>query len=410
MKTWLHRMDGKKKGLMAALALCLPWNATAVSADRPSRLEAFMQGTTREVEQLLVKSLLEITDGRLDAALKDVDAVIRAMPNFKLAYLIRGDLLQAKARQIDAFGSVPEADHEEIADLQHEAKVRLEHYLMPQGRPEIAADYLWQLDSSQQNAMVVDTAKSRMYLYRNEGGQARFIADYYVTVGKNGIQKQKEGDKKTPLGVYFTGSRLAQEKLPDLYGSAAYPLNYPNEWDIRQGKSGHGIWMHGTPRDTYSRPPRASDGCVVLTNQDINSLETIFRKSGIPVVIASSPAPESAADQKRVLLESIERWRKDWESQQTDVYLSHYSQDFFADNMNFERWASEKKRIQSLRPKVSVVLSEVSIFRYPDSSKKMAVVTFNQDFKADHLKNKMRKRQYWVLEHGRWKIMYEGAA
>jgi hypothetical protein len=148
----------RRLAMMAMVACCLPWNATAVMGDRPSRLEAFMQGTPREVEQLLVKSLLEITQGRLDAALKDVDAVIREMPNFKLAYLIRGDLLQAKVRQINGFGSVPEANRDEIADLRQEAKVRLEHYLAPQGQPDIAADYLWQLDSSQQNAMVVDTA------------------------------------------------------------------------------------------------------------------------------------------------------------------------------------------------------------------------------------------------------------
>jgi murein L,D-transpeptidase YafK len=229
-------------------------------------------------------------------------------------------------------------------------------------------------------------------------------------VGKNGIEKQKEGDKKTPLGVYFTGSRLAQRKLPDLYGSAAYPLSYPNEWDRRLGKSGHGIWMHGTPSDTYSRPPRASDGCVVLTNQDINSLETIFRKSGIPVVIAPSAAPEDTASQKQALLDAIERWRKDWESQETDVYLTHYARDFFTADMNLERWASEKRRIQRLKPKVSVALSDVSIFRYPDASKKMVVVNFNQDYKADHFSHKMRKRQYWMLDNGRWKILYEGAA
>ncbi len=410
MIRWLQIPVARRMAMLAMVACCLPWNATAVMGDRPSRLEAFMQGTPREVEQLLVKSLLEITQGRLDAALKDVDSVIREMPNFKLAYLIRGDLLQAKVRQISGFGSVPEGKSDEIADLRQEAKVRLEHYLAPQGQPDMASDYLWQLDASQQNAMVVDTAKSRMYLYRNEGGQPRFIADYYVTVGKNGTEKQKEGDKKTPLGVYFTGSRLAQEKLPDLYGSAAYPLSYPNEWDRRQGKSGHGIWMHGTPSDTYSRPPRASDGCVVLTNQDINSLETIFKKSGIPVVIASSAVPDDSASQKQALMNEIERWRKDWESQETDNYLTHYARDFFTEGMNFERWASEKRRIQALKPKVSVALSNVSIFRYPDSPKKMVVVNFNQDYKADHFNHKMRKRQYWILDNGRWKIMYEGAA
>src|SRR3546814_8483534 len=49
-------------------------------------------------------------------------------------------------------------------------------------------------------------------------------------------------------------------KLPDFYGDGAYPLNYPNEWDKHEGRKGYGIWLHGTPSTTYSRPPRASDG------------------------------------------------------------------------------------------------------------------------------------------------------
>ena len=38
------------------------------------------------------------------------------------------------------------------------------------------------------------------------------------------------------------------------------------------------------------------------------------------------------------------------------------------------------------------------------------VVTFDQDYRSDGLSNLMRKRQYWVKEGARWKILYEGAA
>ena len=61
------------------------------------------------------------------------------------------------------------------------------------------------------------------------------------------------------------------------YGTAAFPISYPNEWDRRQGRNGFGIWLHGTPSDTYSRPPRASDGCVVLTNQDIQTMNSALK-------------------------------------------------------------------------------------------------------------------------------------
>ena len=397
---------------LIALTLVLPWNATAIHlADRPSRLEAFIHGTPRQIEGMLVKSLLETTQGNLDAALGDIDEVIRAVPNFKLAHLVRGDLLQAKTRQIFGFGSAPNAPHEEIADFQEEARVRIERYLSHEDSPT-QPDYLWQLEPGQRHAIVVDTAKSRLYLYRNDNGKARYVADYYVTVGKNGTEKQTEGDKKTPIGVYFSGQQLAKKKLPDLYGDAAYPLSYPNEWDRHQGKDGHGIWLHGTPSDTYSRPPRSSDGCVVLTNPDINVLAPILQEGRTPVVIAGGDQtpPEVLKTQRESLMRALEQWRSTWEKQDTDRYLAIYSRGFFSEGKNFGTWSEEKRRIQKTRVNARITLSNLSVFRYPDGKQQMAVVNFNQDFKSELLDSRMRKRQYWLLEDGQWKILYEGAA
>jgi hypothetical protein len=50
------------------------------------------------------------------------------------------------------------------------------------------------------------------------------------------------------------------------------------------------------------------------------------------------------------------------------------------------------------------------MFSYPDPQKKLVVVDFTQNFSSSHLKNKMQKRQYWIQEGNRWKIIYEGAA
>jgi murein L,D-transpeptidase YafK len=398
--------------LTLVLTLALPWNATAIhKADQSSRLEMLIHGAPRGgIEGLLVRSLLEVTQGKLDEALSDVNTVISRVPNFKLAYLVRGDLLQAKAHQISSFGGAANAPSEEIADLRQEAQARLERYIAHDAR---VPDDIWQLDSSQRYAIVVDTGKSRLYLYRNEHGKPSYVADYYVTLGKNGTEKQQEGDKRTPLGVYFTGKQLDKEKLPDLYGSAAYPLSYPNEWDERQGKTGHGIWLHGSPSDTYSRPPRSSDGCVVLTNADILSLTPILQSGATPVVIAKDEGNEASVisiEQREALLSEVEEWRKHWQQQDTDHYLQYYSRDFFTEGMNLAKWSAEKRRIQQHKAKVSITLSEMSMFRNPDPHRQMVVVNFNQDYHADSFSHKMRKRQYWELEDGHWKILYEGAA
>lgn len=399
----------RKLTLVLLATLLVSWNATAVyRAERTSGLASIIKHTPHDIENLLVKSLLDITQGKLDEALSNIDQVISAVPNFKLAYLVRGDLLQAKAHQVMSFGAAANAPSDEIADLKQEAQVRLEHYLAQ--TPE-QPDVLWQLDSTQRNAIVVDTVKSRLYLYRNDNGKPTYVSDYYVTVGKNGTVKQKEGDKKTPLGVYFSGTQLAKEKLPDLYGIAAYPLNYPNEWDKKQGKSGHGIWLHGTPKETFSRPPYASDGCVVLTNVDIGSLAPILKNGNTPIVIlAENESPSTSPEQKASLLSAVEQWRSDWQSKKTETYLSHYAQDFFSEDMNFDAWAAHKRRVQQDKSTIRVSISDISMFRYPNSSKQMVVVNFNQDYQADQFSHKMRKRQYWQLEQGRWKILYEGQA
>jgi len=237
-----------------------------------------------------------------------------------------------------------------------------------------------------------------------------YIADYYVTLGKNGSEKYSEGDKRTPLGVYVAGSKLNQ-KLPDFYGNAAYPLSYPNEFDRHQGKNGHGIWLHGTPSSTYSRPPRASDGCVVISNPDLKSLTPILDNGKTPVVIAKNIKwldQGQSSTTKEEFTKALELWRQDWEAQDTDKYLAHYSSQFFNQTSNFDTWAKEKRRIQTNKSKVDIKLSNISMFRYPNMQSEMAVVTFDQDFKSANLDSKIRKRQYWNIENNQWKIIYEG--
>jgi len=51
----------------------------------------------------------------------------------------------------------------------------------------------------------------------------------------------------------------------------------------------------------------------------------------------------------------------------------------------------------------------VTMLRDPHE-RDVVVVTFDQDYRSNGLSNVMKKRQYWMKENGRWKILYEGAA
>lgn len=399
--------------LLAAITL-MPWSATAVNGYSLSNLlhPPKLQALTDLAESLLVKSLLEITQGRNQQALNTINELINKVPNFKLAYLVRGDLLMAQAQHLQSFGNADiNQKSEAVNDLQAEARVRIERYLSNETLDKLP-NLLLAPNDQQSHLIVVDTDKSRLYLYKNDGGSLSYVADYYVTVGKNGVGKQSEGDKRTPIGVYFARPKLTKP-LADMYGNGAYPLNYPNEWDVQHNRSGSGIWLHGTPSTTYSRPPNASDGCVVLTNQDLKSIAPILQTGKTPVIIANhltwTEADNTNAD-KEALQAAINEWLDDWKSQNTPKYLSHYSRAFSSNGINFQQWADHKVSVQANKSNVDITLSNVSMFAYPEVDKKLVVVDFTQDFKSPSLSNKMQKRQYWIQEGDAWKIIYEGAA
>jgi murein L,D-transpeptidase YafK len=349
---------------------------------------------------------------KLDEALKRVDFLIRDHPNFRLAHLVRGDLLLARAHTLETFGNVAKnVAPEKIDGLRAEALARLAGIRERPSEDRLPRTVL-QLHPDQRHVLLVDSKRSRLYVFANADGRPRLIADYYVTLGKNGIDKTREGDQKTPVGVYHVTANLPRKKLTDFYGSGAFPINYPNEWDKRMGRNGSGIWLHGVPSDLYSRPPRASDGCIVLANPDLDSVARYVQVGLTPVIISDeiewADAAAVEADRKS-LAAAIEQWRADWQSRDTEKYLGHYSAKFSAGRQDLGAWSAHKRTVNAAKSWIKVGVSRVSMFRYP-RERDFVVVTLDQDYRSDGLSNVMRKRQYWVKEGARWKIIYEGAA
>jgi len=367
---------------------------------------------THYPELMLVRAIDAIKYNHLNTALGIIDQLLKIKPNFKLANLIRGDLLLARTQPLTTFGAMTPAPHDKIADLRQEALVRLQRYRGKTPALTRVPAYLLQMAPDQHYAVVVDANHSRLYIYRNDDGTPRYYTDYYITIGKNGVDKTRAGDKRTPRGVYFITRTLHKDQLTDIYGPIAFPLNYPNAWDRRMGRSGYGIWLHGTPSVTYSRPPRASDGCVVLTNPDIDAVRQLLQIEQTPVIISNTIrwVKPARLDRERAALRwQLADWRRDWESRKINKYLSHYSTQFKTKHANFAAWSQQKRRINTGKSWIKVKLSDISIFRYPGNGK-LAVVTFDQDYRSNNLNNKMRKRQYWLDQNGHWKIIYEGAA
>jgi len=379
----------------AAVALYLPASALAASP-----------------EPALSGVLEAINANRPGLAMQRVERLIADHPNFRLAHLIRGDLLTARARPLQTFGNVVKTvPQEKVDDLRAEALVRLGALRERPGTGRVPRGIL-QLHAGQGYALLVDSRRSRLYVFENADGRPQYVADYYVTLGKRGIEKAREGDQKTPVGVYHVTGNLPRQKLSDFYGAGAYPINYPNEWDKRLGRNGFGIWLHGTPPDTYSRPPRASDGCIVLANPDLLSVGRHLQVGTTPVIIAGEIewADAKALEAERAgLAGALELWRADWQSRDTERYLAHYSPAFRSGAQDLAAWSAHKRGVNAAKKWIRVNLSQVSMLRYPNQVD-FVVVSFEQDYRSSNLSNTLRKRQYWQKEDGRWRIVYEGSA
>lgn len=370
-------------------------------------------GLSRTEAMLLNDVLDEIRQYRLNRALRNLETLTREYPSFKLAQIIYADLLMARAHVIRGFGHLSKEPSQELVGLLDEARMRWQHYLVRPPANAVPANFL-QLNPATRRAILVDLNSSRLYLFENRQGTPSLVKDYYVSIGKNGAQKSIFGDRRTPVGIYFIIDYLVAEDLPDRYGDGAFPLNYPNEWDQRLNKTGSGIWLHGTPSNTYSRPPRSSDGCITLSNTDFSEIAPFMDIGQTPVIVTDRVITwletQQWAHQRIRFVELLERWRQDWESRDTERYLSHYSKTFRNSEKNYDVWTDHKRRVNAAKTFIRVALSDISLYAATDDQNTL-VATFLQDYESNNYRQQVKKRQYWRQEaDGVWRIVYEGPA
>lgn len=376
-----------------------------------------------QAEARLIDIYRLISQGLHREALSKADQLVRDHPNFHLAHLVHGDLLSLQARPVRQLGDVPDtkasAAAQQLAILRDESRRRM--LALTERPPEgaVPSQFL-ALSSQSRHAVAVDASRSRLYLFENQSPAAadsllapapkfKLLGDFYISVGLSGIEKSVEGDKRTPLGVYYITSNLNPDNLPDLYGVGALPINYPNPLDVQRGKTGSGIWLHGTPREQFVRAPQASDGCVVLSNPDLEKLLATVQIRTTPVVIAPElqwVQPEALDEDRRVFEASLEAWRKAKSDGQADQLRTFYATQIQGVKDAGQGWSRIEAELRSSRrnPK-DLQLKDVSMLRWKDSQDTM-VVTFGEV--ASGQIRGVTRRQYWARERDQWKIFFEG--
>lgn len=352
-----------------ATAMRLAEDEPAFSSAAPA--STVVQGSA---EARLIGIYRLVGEQRLDEALAATTQLLQKHPNFRLAQLLQADLLAAHAAPLPAWGGAA-AQGAELAPLRDEALQRLAALRERPPAGTVPAEFV-ELPPSVPFAVAVDASRSRLYLFENGPSGPKLVDDFYVSVGKQGVDKLAEGDQKTPLGIYFTTTRPDPKAIEPRFGVGALPLNYPNAYDRTRGRTGKGILLHGVPPDTYSRPPQDSDGCVVLANEDLLGLATKLPPRDTPVLITR---------------------KIDWRS--PEAAHASASPGF---RQAFERW-SQARLAAAQAP---AAITDTSIVGWHDD-RELMVVTFLEHAgpgqRDDHL-----MRQYWSREGQDWRIVAEG--
>lgn len=256
------------------------------------------------------------------------------------------------------------------------------------------------------NILLCDKSKSELFIYAKDSNNTyQLRQEYNAFTGKLKGDKVKEGDLKTPIGVYDIVKKI--DKVDSFYGPMAFVTSYPNLYDKYKGKTGQGIWIHGLPTD--QQRDEFTKGCIAINNQSIECLNKNINIKKTVLIIKedanSSMAP--SRDTLAVLLAQLYSWRYAWLYNETDNYLSFYSAEFKRyDGMDLDKFKKYKKRVFSKNESKSISFRKINIVAYPNLEN-VYKITFNENYKSDSFSFNGQKVLIVKLENNKLNIITE---
>jgi len=251
-------------------------------------------------------------------------------------------------------------------------------------------------------AVLVDKANQKVMLYRSDN---LFEPEkvYQCSTGENGGRKSVINDKKTPEGIYYFMNIYTKESLSPIYGSMALPLDYPNIFDVKEGRNGYGIWFHG-----LNKPLKANDtsGCVALVNKDIEDLASYITLNNTPVIISSSiimASQEELEKKAKEISDIIQGWKDSWQNKDIEKYMSYYSRSFISGGKNWAQLKEYKTRLAKKYKEISVEIDDLGIL----TNDNVVIASFNQRYRTPVFESSGKKRLYITKNSDEWKIIGE---
>lgn len=390
--------------------------AAAATAPRPEaqpiqRAEQQVAGTPfirvrdEGAEGRLISAYESLGEGRGREAFEKAEALVHDYPNFALAQLLYADLLAARAGWPAAFG----VDLEARADTQDprrlglrlEAQRRIAAYTERPPAGHVPAEFV-RLAPSIRYAIAVDTSRSRLYLFSNGPKGLSLERDFYVSLGKQGVGKYIEGDRRTPLGVYWISAALPKHQLDERFGNGALRFNYPNAADKMHGRTGSGLFLHGVPSEVLNHEPWATDGCVAMSNADIEQLLRTLDVSATPVVITQSLRWVSPDELRQAAAEFAPAWEA-WRQARREPGADAAANWYLPGAPDEPRWKPE--------PGEQQLLSLLAWKAETDAQPLMIVTSHaqSQGVATRAGQDPVTYRQYWTRQDQRWRIAFEGS-
>ncbi|RXJ94861.1 hypothetical protein CRV00_05880 [Malaciobacter molluscorum] len=254
--------------------------------------------------------------------------------------------------------------------------------------------------------IVVDKYSKKLKLLKKVDNGFSQVANDSVIIGERPGDKKREGDLRTPIGVYKLTNKLT--KLDPFYGPLALVTSYPNMYDKILNKNGHGIWIHGMPlnkdREDYTK------GCIALDNVNLEKLEQNIDLTKSIVLISNKEIEKSTKEDISLILSSIYKWKDAWKNSDLEKYISFYSKEFKKSNgYDLDKFKQYKKRIFKNKENTQIEFTNINVIPYPNSlNKKIYRVLMDEKYRTKNYKFDGEKELFLEIIDNRIEILAEG--
>jgi L,D-peptidoglycan transpeptidase YkuD (ErfK/YbiS/YcfS/YnhG family) len=185
---------------------------------------------------------------------------------------IKDNLIAEQQKQIDAYRSRVNTQKNEIDAMQQKI--------------EILQQKVFERRTEPVDKVLIEKEKRRLTLISN--GEA--VKTYKIALGQNPVgPKEREGDNKTPEGIYTITSRYRNSEY-----HLSLHISYPGRKDLKRAKElgvspGGDIMIHGLKKNLawvgdFHTQIDWTEGCIAVTNQEMEEIARLV-PNGTPVEI-----------------------------------------------------------------------------------------------------------------------------